>query len=523
MRRGNVMKLEMLDQIDSTTMNRRSLLKRAGLLGLTLPAAGALLSACGTSGADMTPAEMEKGDESKTASTSGAPLAAAAAPAATGGLTELTVTAMDLKFEPAQLSAPANQPVRLTFINKGAIEHDIEILGLTVDGLTTVTPPKAMSDRATGLHDEATAKKQVYAAAGTGDQMVIEFTPTAAGSFEFVCLVPGHKEAGMVLDIQVAGAPATSDGGHGGTAAPAGDGAVIDWQATPGPDWEPFDPKLEPAPGGTEHDIEFSMTEEVMEVAPGVTQEVWVFNGQFPGPTLRGKVGDIFTVTLTNDGEIGHSLDFHASKVAWDDEMRTLQPGESLVYQFQAKHAGVWMYHCGTAPALHHIGNGMFGAVIIDPPDLAPADHEFIFVQSELYLGPEGEPGDLGKMQEVDFDAVVFNGYANQYQHAPLQVETGERVRAYVLDAGPSENSAFHIVGTIFDTVFKEGTYLLRPDGRQGGAQALDLQPSQGGFVEFTFDEDGLYLIVTHKFSNVGIGALGIFAVGDVDLGEVAH
>ena len=128
----------------------------------------------------------------------------------------------------------------------------------------------------------------------------------------------------------------------------------------------------------------------------------------------------------------------------------------------------------------------MFGAIIIDPPDLAPVDHEFVFVQSEIYTGPMGAPGDLTKMIEEDWDAVVFNGYVNQYLHRPVRVEPGERVRAWVLDAGPNENSSFHIVGTIFDTVFKEGSLLLEPDGTHGGAQALDLQPAQGGYVEFT-------------------------------------
>jgi len=237
---------------------------------------------------------------------------------------------------------------------------------------------------------------------------------------------------------------------------------------------------------------------------------------------MRGKVGDLFTVTLTNNGKMGHSIDFHASKVAWNDEMRTIQPGESLTYQFEAKHAGIFMYHCGTAPALHHIGNGMFGALIIDPPDLPKVDHEYVLVQSELYTGPEGQPGDLTKMQDEDFDAVVFNGYVNQYKFAPIRVEPGERVRVWVLDAGPNENSSFHIVGTIFDTVYKEGNRLLEPDGRQGGSQALDLQPAQGGYVEFTFDEAGFYPIVTHKFANVGKGAMGLFQAGDVEMPENA-
>ena len=99
-----------------------------------------------------------------------------------------------------------------------------------------------------------------------------------------------------------------------------------------------------------------------------------------------------------------------------------------------------------------------------------------------------------------------------------IRVEPGERVRAWVIDDGPSENSAFHIVGTIFDTVWKEGTYLLRPDARRGGSQVLDLQPAQGGFVEFTFAETGFYPIVTHKFANASRGALGLFQAGDAEM-----
>jgi nitrite reductase (NO-forming) len=390
--------------------------------------------------------------------------------------------------KPASVEVSAGTELTVVVTNAGTMPHDLKLGGET--GTELLDPGQSAT-----------------VSLGTID--------AAAQAW---CTVPGHKEAGMVMDIEVTGAVA-SGGDHASVTGESGDGAEIDFAAAPAADWKPFDAALEPAPGGTEHEVTFHATETVKEVAPGVTQELWLFNDQFPGPVLRGKVGDVFTVTLVNDGKLGHSLDFHASKVAWNDEMRTLQPGESLVYQFEAKHAGMWMYHCGTAPALHHIGNGMFGGIIIDPPDLPPVDHEFIFVQSELYLGPDGQPGDLAKMQSEQDDAVVFNGYVNQYQHVPIRVEPGERVRAWVLDAGPSENSAFHIVGTIFDTVFKEGAYQLRPDATTGGSQALDLQPSQGGFVEFTFDEAGLYPIVTHKFANVGKGALGLFQAGEVDPG----
>lgn len=344
----------------------------------------------------------------------------------------------------------------------------------------------------------------------------------APGTYRAVCTIPGHEAAGMVAVVQVGGASAPGAASAAGAASPqastggAAAPATIDFEAAPPAGWKPFDPAVRPAPGGTEHKLTLRATEKVLEVAPGVKQELWTFDDQVPGPMLRGKVGDLFTVTLRNDGAVGHSIDFHASRVAWNDEMRTIKSGESLVYQYRAEFAGIFMYHCGTAPALHHIGNGMYGAIIIDPPDLGRVDREYVFVQSELYLGPMGAPGDLKKMQSESWDAVVFNGYVNQYRHSPIRVEPNERVRVWVLDAGPSENSAFHVVGTVFDTVFKEGTYLLRPDQRRGGAQVLDLQPAQGGFVEMSFAEPGLYPIVTHKFANVGKGALGLFQAGTV-------
>ena len=411
------------------------------------------------------------------------------------GAETIEVTLGDLFVEPSSIEVPAGTALTLVVTNEGAMPHDLQL----ADG--TGTP---MLD--------------------PGDTVEADFG-VVTESTEAWCTVPGHKAAGMVLAIEVTGGSDAAAAGQGGDAASAdGDSATIDFNAEPqAADWEPFDPALQPAPGGTEHEITLRATETVLEVAPGVEQELWTFNDQVPGPVIRGKVGDVFTVTLVNDGEIGHSIDFHASKVAWNDEMRTIEPGESLVYQFEAKHAGIFMYHCGTAPTLHHIGNGMHGTIIIDPPGLAPVDHEYVFVQSELYLGPQGEPGDLTKMQDDAWDAVVFNGYVNQYLHAPIRVETGQRIRAWVVDNGPSENSSFHIVGTVFDTVFKEGSYHLRPDAGRGGAQALDLQPAQGGFVEFTFDEDGLYPIVTHKFSNVGKGALGLFQAGEVESTGAGH
>jgi nitrite reductase (NO-forming) len=114
-------------------------------------------------------------------------------------------------------------------------------------------------------------------------------------------------------------------------------------------------------------------------------------------------------------------------------------------------------------------------------------------------------------------DYVVFNGVASQYVEAPLVVDTNDRVRFFVLDAGPSVDSSFHIVGTIFDTVIKEGVHLSAGNDGNWGAQAVDLSPAQGAIVELSPKEDGLYPIVTHAFNLVGRGALGILQAGDGD------
>ncbi|MFC0602532.1 multicopper oxidase domain-containing protein [Streptomyces palmae] len=243
-------------------------------------------------------------------------------------------------------------------------------------------------------------------------------------------------------------------------------------------------------------------------------QQMWTFGGTAPGPTLRGRVGDVFEVTLVNDDpSMGHGIDLHAGSLAPDRPMRTIQPGERLVYRFRAERAGAWLYHCSTAPMLQHIGNGMYGAVVIDPPGLADVDHEYLLV-SELYLGTPGSTAQVAEMRRNTPDAWVFNGIANQYAKRPLKVRAGDRARFWVVTAGPSDGIAFHVVGTVFDTVYKEGAYLLKPD-QPGGSQVLDLAAAQGGFVETRFPEAGHYAFVDHDMRHAGAGAMGMVEVSD--------
>jgi len=271
---------------------------------------------------------------------------------------------------------------------------------------------------------------------------------------------------------------------------------------------------------GTVHDIDMPIVDKDITVADGFVVHAWTFGGTVPGPTIRVHLGDTVRVHLTNKTTMSHSIDFHASQTAMNDQMVEIKPGGSFIYTFTADYAGVWMYHCGTAPALHHIANGMFGMVIVEPKGGLPkVDKEVALVQSEWYLGAQGQPADYTKASSgaPAPDFVVFNGIANQYKDNPIEVKTKGRVRVFVLDAGPNIDSSFHVVGTIFDTVTKEGMTLARGNDGGWGSQAVDLSPAQGAIIEFSPQEDGMYPFVTHAFNFVGRGAVGIFMAGDGD------
>jgi len=423
----------------------------------------------------------------------GAP-AASGAPAATSAvagtvLGTIELESFDLGFTPATVTVPAPGRYAVTLKNIGAVAHDVTFPA----GELALAEPGA----------SATVEVDI-----------------PAGGLTFLCSIPGHAAGGMTGTVAVEGdvavaSPAPDD--HGGPA------VTTDVQADPNaPAPVTYDATAPARLEGSVHDIELVMTEQEMTVAPGFVQKVWTFDGTVPGPVIRVKVGDTVRITLKNPSEnqLSHSIDFHASQVAWNDEMTSIAPGEEKVYEWTADYAGVWMYHCGTAPALHHIANGMYGMVIVEPAEgLPPVDKEFVLVQNEWYLGPQGEPVDLAKAMAAAPapDFVTFNGVADQYKDAPLKVGTGERVRIFILDAGPSIDSSFHIVGTIFDTVIKEGIALTKGNAGNWGAQAVDLSPAQGAIVEFTTAEDGLYPIVTHAFNFVGRGALGLVQAGDGD------
>lgn len=450
----------------------------AALFGMPLLLTALMLGGGGGGGGDLPPAQSE----------AAAPAPSESAEAPSGEIVgELMFHAFDLGFDPASVEVDEPGTYAVTFMNDGAILHDITF----ADGTVLEAEP--------------------------GETVTGEVTVPSAG-LGYICAIPGHADGGMRGAITVKGSN-PDDIPHSGSGHVPGANASIEPDPD-APEYVLYDPTAPDVAEGDVHEIELVITEREMTVAPGIVQIVWTFGDTVPGPVLRVKVGDIVRVTLVNPetNQLPHSIDFHASLVAWNDEMRSINPGEELVYEFEAKYAGVFMYHCGTTPALHHIASGMFGMIIVEPEGgLDPVEHEFALVQNEWYMV---EQAGFVSLEEASAaapapDAVVWNGVANQYADHPIEVPVGEEVRVFVLNAGPSVDSSFHVVGSIFHEVIKEGVHLVEGNEGNWGAQAVDLAPAQGAIVEMRFDEDGLYPIVTHAFNFVGRGALGLFMAGD--------
>jgi nitrite reductase (NO-forming) len=413
--------------------------------------------------------------------------AAAAAPTPTGHTTHVTLQVDGMAFTPSTIAVPRGDRLRVTLHNTGDQRHDLLFANGTQIGL---------------LAPDAT---------GTVEVGVV------GADLEGWCTLPGQRQSGMVVHVKVEGdgMPGMDMGstGPGGDAATSGGPTMAELERQAAVS-KPVPAGLPPLDGSTEHRYTFTVTEQKDDVAPGRTRTTWTYNGTSPGPVLHGKVGDTFHITLVNRGTMGHSIDFHAGEVAPDQPMRTIEPGQRLEYTFTARRAGAWLYHCSTMPMSNHIANGMFGAVVIEPDGLDRVDRSYVLVQSELYLGRDGEPADAAKVAAMEPDVVAFNGRAFQYDAHPLTAKAGERVRFWVVDTGPNLALPFHVVGAQFDTVWSEGAYSVRR-GADVGAQVLPLLAAQGGFVELVPREAGRYPFVNHAMSLGERGAHGVLEVTD--------
>jgi nitrite reductase (NO-forming) len=280
---------------------------------------------------------------------------------------------------------------------------------------------------------------------------------------------------------------------------------------------KPYDATMPAIPPGDVVEVQMTLKDMAVEVAPGVKYNTWAFDGHgAPGPIVHVREGQTVEMTLTNGSALPHSIDFHAARIAPDVAFKDVMPGKSFTFRFKANDPGVFMYHCGTKPVLAHIANGMYGAIVVEPKEGLPAaDNEYVLVASEWYLNGDGieEPAslDMAKARAMTPDWTTFNGYANQYVTHPLTADPGETTRFWVVAAGPTLDTNFHVVGTIFDRAWVNGDMTRF----QSGVQTAAVPAGGGAVFDVKIDDAGVDPFVSHAFAHVDLGQVGLLKVGE--------
>ena len=327
----------------------------------------------------------------------------------------------------------------------------------------------------------------------------------AAGAYAYYCTVPGHRQAGMWGTLQV-GEP---------VAAASGESVVRDPNDLPPPigDREP-----------TAIRVDLTAIEVVGQLADGTTYSYFTFDGAIPGPMIRVRVGDTLEVHMKNEtsSAFAHSIDLHAVNGPGGGAVFTqTNPGEETSFSFTALNPGLYVYHCATPSVAHHISNGMYGLILVEPEGgLPPVDREFYVMQGEIYtLQPYGAQGQLdfsnAKLLGEAPEYFLFNGAAAALasdEHA-LRANVGETVRIFFGVGGPNFTSSFHIIGEIFDRAYSFASLTTPP---VTDVQTVTVPPGGAWIVEFKLDVPGRYILVDHALSRLERGLVGfLYAEGE--------
>lgn len=267
--------------------------------------------------------------------------------------------------------------------------------------------------------------------------------------------------------------------------------------------------------------IELEVLEVVKKLSDGVDYTFWTFGGTVPGPMMRVRVGDYVDFTLANhpSNKLPHNIDLHAvTGQGGGAEGSFTAPGHKSIFSFRALNPGLYIYHCATAPVGMHVGNGMYGLILVEPEEGLPkVDREYYVVQGEFYT--KGKFGDRG-LQSFDMEKaireqpeyVVFNGVVGALTgEQALKADVGQTVRIFAGNGGPGLISSFHVIGEIFDHVYQEGGSIPN----QKNVQTTIIPAGGAAIVDFKVDVPGTLILVDHSlFRAFNKGAIGMLKVG---------
>jgi len=265
--------------------------------------------------------------------------------------------------------------------------------------------------------------------------------------------------------------------------------------------------------------VELEVIEKEMPISEGVTYTFWTFGGTVPGRFIRVRQGDTVEFHLKNNpnNKMPHNIDLHGVTGPGGGAASSFTaPGHESQFTFKALNQGIYVYHCATAPVGMHVANGMYGLILIEPPEgLAPVDHEYYVMQGDFYTTGKyrekgAQPFDMEKAIDEKPTYVLFNGAEGSLTgDKALTAKTGETVRLFIGNGGPNLVSSFHVIGEIFDRVQQEGGTKI-----QENVQTTLIPAGGAAIVEFHTEVPGSYVLVDHSiFRAFNKGALAILKV----------
>lgn len=273
-------------------------------------------------------------------------------------------------------------------------------------------------------------------------------------------------------------------------------------------------------------EVPLSTSTKVAQLTNQYKYEQWTFNDTVPGPFIRARVGDVVDMTFTNHDDTGnpHNIDCHAfTGPGGGASLTTTEENETKTARFKLLTPGLYLYHCAAAPVPVHIANGMYGLMYVQPADgdLPPVDREYYVMQSEFYHEPPEIMDDGRPSKTVEFsypngmseepNIVVFNGSESAMtRDKPLKAHTGETVRIFFGNAGPNLTSSFHVIGSNFKNVYREGD-VLSPPGRF--ISTVSVPPGGATVVDMKMVVPGTYTLVDHAIFRLDKGAVGFLNV----------
>jgi FtsP/CotA-like multicopper oxidase with cupredoxin domain len=173
-------------------------------------------------------------------------------------------------------------------------------------------------------------------------------------------------------------------------------------------------------------------------------------------------------------------------------------PGESFVYEFEARPFGLQLYHCHSVPLKKHIAKGLYGAFVIDPRAGRPPAREMVMVLNGFDTNFDTEN-----------EVYAANTVAFAYQQKPIPVVRRQLQRIYLVNVLEFDLvNSMHLHGNFFH-VYRTGT-TLQP---QEFTDTVMLCQGERHIIEFAYDEPGMFMFHAHQSEFTELGWMGMFNV----------